>query len=261
MDDEGAENLPGPDHAPRNPIVDASPSSWSAEAPADDSAPPLGWTPAAPPPRPGATVEVGEGLVLAGIGTRLSAFLIDLFVLSAASIAITGASDGLTSDRGVSSVTAGVLSAVIGIGYFAAFWVGPWAATPGQRLAGLRVLDAGGLDRIESGRAILRSLLLGAGLNLVSFAAPVNRLLDALLIVWPIVLIGSVLFDARRQGFHDRWTRTIVVRRVEAGSLPLTIGCLMIALIVLVAPFVVAAAAGPAIQQLIDQVPGAVPSP
>jgi uncharacterized RDD family membrane protein YckC len=199
-------------------------------------------------------VEVGHGLVLAGIGTRIAAFLVDVFVLSALAIVITLVSAGVIGDVDVANVVASVLVAVVAVGYFAAAWVSPWAATPGQRLAGMRVVDATTLGRIGAGRAIVRSLALGSAFTLLSFAAPLSRYVDVLAVIWSCVLLGSVLFDARRRGVHDRWTRTLVVRPARAGSLALALGCFLMVLLIFLAPVVITMASG-GIQQILDQLP------
>jgi uncharacterized RDD family membrane protein YckC len=198
-------------------------------------------------------IEVAEGIVLAGIAPRVAAFLVDLFVLSAASITITLASASLVADPTTADVVATSLAAFIAVLYFALSWIGPWSATPGQRLAGMRVVDAATVRPIDAGRALARSVALGVGLQLLSFALPISRVLGAVLIVWPFVLVVSATYDARRQGLHDRWTRTLVVRPATASSFPLAFGCFFIVLLMLAAPFIVVTAAGPAFQQLVDQ--------
>jgi uncharacterized RDD family membrane protein YckC len=199
-------------------------------------------------------VEVGQGIVLAGIGTRIAAFLVDVFVLSALAIVITLVSAGVIGDVGGANLAASILVAVVAVAYFAVAWVSPWAATPGQRLAGMRVVDATTLGRIGAGRAIVRSLALGSAFTLLSFAAPLSRFVDVLVVIWSLVLLGSALFDARRRGVHDRWTRTLVVRPARAGSMPLALGCFLIVLLIFLAPVVITMASG-GIQQILDQLP------
>jgi uncharacterized RDD family membrane protein YckC len=153
------------------------------------------------------------------------------------------------ADQARSYLVATIAAAILAVGYFAVFWLGPWSATPGQRLAGLRVMDAETLAPIDARRAVLRSLALGAALNVLSVAAPLGQILAAVLVIWPFVLFASAVYDPRRQGLHDRWTRTLVLRPVEATAFPLTIGCFLIVLIVFTAPLIIAAAAGPGVQE------------
>ena len=218
----------------------SSPSAWTAPRSATGSAT--------------GVIEVGQGLVLAGIGTRIAAFLVDVFVLSALAIVITLVSASVVGDVGIADLVASILVAVVAVAYFAAAWVTPWGATPGQRLAAMRVVDASTLGRIGAGRAIVRSLALGSAFTLLSFATPLSRYVDVLVVIWSCVLLGSVLFDARRRGVHDRWTRTLVVRPARAGSLPLALGCFLMVLLIFLAPVVITMASG-GIQQILDQLP------
>ena len=197
----------------------------------------------------GGPATFGDGMLLAGVGTRLAAFLVDFFILGAASIVISLVSSSVIANEAQSYLVATIVSAILAVGYFAAFWLGPWSATPGQRLAGLRVVDSNTLGPIDARRAFLRSLALGAALNLLSVAAPLGQILAAILVIWPFVLFASTIYDPRHQGLHDRWTRTLVLRPAEATAFPLTIGCFLIVVIVFTAPLVIAAAAGPGVQE------------
>jgi uncharacterized RDD family membrane protein YckC len=236
---------PGDDPPPRQ-----AGSILSAGAPP----PPAAWTVPGSGTGSATVIEVGQGLVLAGIGTRIAAFLVDVFILSALAIVITLISASVIGDVVVADLVASILVAVVAIAYFAVAWITPWAATAGQRLAGMRVVDATSLGRIGAGRAIVRSLALGSAFTLLSFATPLSRYVDVLVIIWSCVLLGSVLFDARRRGVHDRWTRTLVVRPARAGSLPLALGCFLMVLLIFLAPVVITMASG-GVQQILDQLP------
>jgi uncharacterized RDD family membrane protein YckC len=199
--------------------------------------------------------EIGQGLVLAGVGSRIAAFLVDFFVLGCVALTISLGATTLMTDQSTARLVAVLISAALAVSYFAVSWIGPWAATPGQRLAAMRVVDSVTLLPIDATRAFGRSLALGSAFDLLSFAAPIGRFVDALAILWLFVLLASVMFNDRRQGIHDRWTRTLVVRPAGAGSAPLALGCALILLMIFLAPFVVVLTAGPALQQLLDELP------
>ena len=219
-------------------------------APVDWTAPGADGTGGAGGPR-----TLANGMVLAGVGTRLGAFFVDFFILGCVAVVITLISSNVIANRTTADAVPAITSAALAVVYFAVAWIGPWAATPGQRLAGLRVVDAVSLRPIDPGRAVIRSLALGSALNLLSFAAPVGQIIGAILIIWPFILFASTIYDARHQGLHDRWTRTLVVRPVDAGSFPLTLGCFLIVLIILAAPLVMATVAGPALQDWLQRMP------
>src|SRR5437879_5612370 len=184
---------------------------------------PLEWAPA-PPAHPGIPGEVAPGLVVADVGTRVAAYLLDAFVLGSIAITIDLA---LRSSSAQVNVVSPTLATVIGVGYFMLSWVGPWSATPGQRLAGLRVVDATSLGPIGPGRALVRTLVLGWAFDLLSFAVPYGNLIGIVLIFYSLGLLVSALADGRRQGLHDRLTRTLVIRPRQASPAPLALGCVL----------------------------------
>jgi len=78
-----------------------------------------------------------------------------------------------------------------------AFWVG-WGATPGKLLMGCQVLDARTGTRPGVGQAVVRYL---------------GYIVSAL----PLLLgFAWIAWDRRKQGFHDKLARTVVV--VEDAS-------------------------------------------
>jgi len=248
-DDNGAGRRDGPDGATRgsSPILSTG-----------TTAPVVDW--ASTHPGRNRIGEVAEGIVLAGIGARVAAFIVDAFLLGGLSIIIAVLMRKLIADQSTADVIAGVLSAAVAVAWFAVAWIGLRAATPGQRLASLRVVDADTLRPIEPARAITRSIILGAAINLLIVPTPIGQLLSVGVIVWAFALLGTALFDVRRQGLHDRWTRTLVVRPIGAATMPLTLGCFLIVLIVFISPFVIVTAAGPAIQQkLLELAPSTAP--
>jgi uncharacterized RDD family membrane protein YckC len=239
------------DRAPGDP--DAPPRQGGSILSAGVPAAPVEWV--VPGSAPGGVAEIGQGIVLAGLWTRIAAFLIDFFILGCLALIISLAATTLIADQSTARLVAVLISAPLAVSYFAVSWIGPWAATPGQRLAGMRVVDAVTLLQIGPTRAFGRSLALGSAFDLLSFAAPIGRFIDALAIIWLFVLLASVMFNDRRQGIHDRWTRTLVVRPAKAGSLPLTLGCFLIVLMILLTPVVIAWVAGPTLRQLVEQLP------
>jgi uncharacterized RDD family membrane protein YckC len=247
-------------------VDDNRPASPEPVDPARESGPILSAGVGAPPvswATPGSAstdgIEVAKGIVLAGIGTRIAAFLVDVFVLGALAITITLVTARAITDRPTGDLIAGTIVAILGVAYFAISWVGPWAATPGQRLARLRVVDAGSLERIDARRALVRSLALGSALSLLSFPAAVSRYIEVIAVVWAMILLGTAIFDGRRQGLHDRWARTIVVRPAAAGPGPLVFGCFLIVLLILASPFIFVTIGGPALQQMFDQLASPAP--
>lgn len=88
---------------------------------------------------------------------------------------------------------ANLINFLLGVAYFVGFWT-YWSATPGQRILGLRVVDANTQQPISIGKAILRYIGL-----IVSF------LVCFVGVIW-------VAFDARKQGWMDKIAGTVVLR-------------------------------------------------
>jgi uncharacterized RDD family membrane protein YckC len=248
------------DNRPASPETaertDAPPKSGSILS-AGVGAPPVSWT--TPGSHAIGGIEVAKGIVLAGIGTRIAAFLVDAFVLGALAITITLATASVVPNRAAADLIAGIIVAIFGVGYFTMFWVSPWMGTPGQRLAGLRVVDAASLEPIDARRALVRSLAIGSALTLLSFAGALSRYIEVIVVVWAMVLRGTAIFNDRRQGLHDRWARTIVVKPAVAGPGPLVFGCFQIVLIILASPFIFVSIGGPALQQMVDRLASPAP--
>ena len=153
-------------------------------------------------------------LEFAGFWRRLAAFLIDIFSLAVicSVILLTFAPynwfgfDGLwgSSDvfdeplwRALPYLIAGnLLSLLVNITYFVAFWV--WRGqTPGKMLLGIKLVcqDA---SKVTIGVALLRYLgyIVSAAVLFIGF-------------IW-------IAFDSRKQGFHDKMAETYIVRIPEA---------------------------------------------
>jgi len=132
-----------------------------------------------------------------GFVTRAVAFIVDI-VIVIAMISIMGAVANLLEDfLHLGGPTATLLSfgvAVSGLllwqGYYILFWM-LLGQTPGKYLMGLRIVKVDG-SRVTIGAAIRR--LIGYYIS-------------------AILLLGYiwVLFDDRRQGFHDKFAGTFVI--------------------------------------------------
>ena len=216
---------------------------------------PVEWTPARP--APARVDEVADGLVVVGVGTRVAAYLLDVFILGWIAITIDLA---LRSSVAQANVISPTVITVIGVGYFVLSWISPWSATPGQRLAGLRVVDANSLGPIGFGRALVRALLLGWAFDLLSFAVPYGSFIGMILLFYSFGLLATAMTNPRRQALHDRLTRTLVIRPKLASPAPLALGCVLALVLVFAAPFIILAVGGDALQRQLN-VPAASSQP
>ena len=127
-----------------------------------------------------------------GFWIRLLAYIIDAFILGAASYPMMQ----VLAAMGIGDHSSNIMSIAISWMYFAVFESSAWMAAPGKKALGVMVTDEQA-QRITGGRAtrryfakILSALLLGAGMIMIAFTA-------------------------RKQGLHDKIFHTLVVRRPE----------------------------------------------
>ncbi len=193
------------------------PSPAPAPPPASPPVPPAATAPAWPPPpaaMPAGPIGPAPGVQFAGHGARLGAYLLDAFLVG---IVVTvlllivlvpffGTLIGVAgSDGEVDSGDWGVLGASLGfvilgavvIGvfsllYFPFFWA-RGGATPGMKVAGIRVVNDRDGSRIGWGPALLR--LIGWWVSGAVFY---------LGFIW-------ILIDSRRRGWHDLLAGTCVI--------------------------------------------------
>jgi uncharacterized RDD family membrane protein YckC len=128
---------------------------------------------------------------LAGFSLRLLAQVIDLFWLLPLSILL--GTVAVFVNAGPMSIGGEVMANIIGALVVLLFWV-ERQATPGKMVLGLRIVDAD-----SGGPPAVQSLVV--------------RYIGYLVAALPLGLgFLWVLWDPRRQGWHDKMARTLVVR-------------------------------------------------
>jgi uncharacterized RDD family membrane protein YckC len=128
---------------------------------------------------------------LAGAGPRLLAYLIDLFWLFPLFLVlmlVASLVNGGTMSAG-GELMANIIAALVVI----TFWA-QHGATPGKRVLGLVIVDAATGGPVPIGRLVLRYV--GYVVSAIPFC------LGYLWMIW----------DARKQGWHDKMAGTLVVR-------------------------------------------------
>ena len=274
------------------PIISATP-----EPPAS------GWqTPGQPPPPPppatasgwevpaatAVTAPTQAGYVIAGPGARIVAWLIDWtlagVIPGAISLALVDWSGilrnvfealerdptGQTIDPNQFAVPVTldvVLANLIGIGvlylYFVGFWTSRWMATPGMIGLKMRLVDATTGTGISIGQATKRWIAFGFWLPLLGLVPALQSAAGLIQFGLVIFLFFTTVTNERRQGLHDRWANTLVIRSTTSGDGATFVGCLvwgvLVILLLFIAWTVIFAAAMPAIQDYIETLPS--PSP
>ena len=198
------------------------------------SAATVGWV--APPPEPVATGK--PGWVIAGVGPRLGAWLLDgifgflLLFIAAIVFGIVAANIG-TGNASMPGWV--VLIAVLGFYfvYFVGFWTSQAKATPGMRLFRLQVANAADGKRLTIGSAVTRWLALGYAISILGLIPVLSSFSSLAALIWSIVLLITTNQDTMHQGLHDRWARTVVVRPEGAGAgRGVVVGCLFVAIVI-----------------------------
>ncbi|MGH2463071.1 MAG: RDD family protein [Candidatus Limnocylindria bacterium] len=154
---------------------------------------------------------------------RLVAFIIDVVlaviavvgfgILLAIVLAVTGTQIDVNDPT--TSYMNFVLTMVVTAGYFILAWR-QRRATLGQKWLGLIVGNQADGERLTWGAATIRWLLLTLGPipTLITLIVPsASGLVVLLAIGWWIALLVTTAISPTKQGLHDQWSQTLVVRR------------------------------------------------
>lgn len=225
---------------PQSPLISWTPSAdataaatgatgaASAGAGVTQAGAATGWV----PPGAGMPASPVEGYHVAGVGTRVVAWFLDVSVLTIVTLVIVVVALivlGQAFSQNEFAVSA--LTAILTVGLSFLYFVGPWTggsgATLGMRSVGVRVVSAAG-GTLEIGPAILRWVALGWPAAFVALIPVVGSVASWALTGWTIVLLLTTAMSDTKQGLHDRFAGSAVLRRNGAGSGWAVVGCLLI---------------------------------
>ena len=228
--------------APPPPIWGAAP----AAAAAPTSGPVVAWGPPSRPPEvPGAT-----GLSFADTTTRAAAFIFDSFILGVAGLivlAALGKGGSTTTLQRTSDPNAilhalqapvdpvsTLLSLAFGAIYFIVFWTGGRRATPGQRAFHLQVGNAFDGRALSVGQATRRWAALGSPLGLLGLVPGLAAVAGLVELAWFAILFVSTAASPTRQGLHDRFAKSAVVRPSDQETGGLAVACVVVVVLLVV---------------------------
>jgi uncharacterized RDD family membrane protein YckC len=196
--------------------------------------------PAPPPPPPSWTASLTStapvvgpaGFYYADVPNRIIAYIIDVIILAiigfVVAIVVGGVFGGVmtTSTSGTDvNVGAFAVVALINLAVGAAYFVWLWStqrATVGMRLLGLQVGDEGDGRTISTAQAFNRWLIIGIPSILSQFAGYVSAGLGFVLslvgFIWLIALLVSIAQSPTKQGYHDRFAKTIMVKAARRAA-------------------------------------------
>jgi uncharacterized RDD family membrane protein YckC len=175
------------------------------------------------------------GYVYADVPNRVIAYIIDiivLFVLGIILTAIITAIFGPIVNTNVTSPNLGqvnwgpwLVSAVLSLGVSAAYFIYTWSqlrGTVGMKVLGLQIGDERDGRSITYGQGFNRWLILGIPSILSTFAgtlsAGIGFLLGLIGLIWLIALLVSIAQSPTKQGYHDRFAHTIMVKSARQAA-------------------------------------------
>lgn len=181
----------------------------------------------APMPAP-ATGGPSAGLVYGDVPNRAIAYIIDVIVLAVINIVVgivlgaIGLSvvtiDGLESSFNyLASVIVTLVSLAISGAYFVYMWT-TRRSTIGMGVLGLEIGTAPGGETISTDQAIRRWVALGVPFSIAQILNPlplIGILIGLAALGWVIYLLWTTAQSPTKQGWHDHFANTMVVKRVK----------------------------------------------
>ncbi len=131
----------------------------------------------------------------AGFWIRVGAAILDLIIFIVALIPIAIIFDWETAYSSNLNSTADWVWQLIWAVFYIFCWV-KFAGTPGKRLLRLKILDEKTGENITVGQGVIRY---------------VGSIISALVLLIGIIWVA---FDSKKQGWHDKMARTVVVREL-----------------------------------------------
>ena len=240
--DPGADTAPyaPPPPPPERPPTAPAPPQSEPSTPPPGPAPGVGWTTPVV-----ARQEVAPGLVFADTASRFVAYLIDGILISIlvgiiAELFGWGPREvpfaqgaGTLDEMFDVSLEYTIASVVIGGLYFIASWSGGRRATLGQRLFGIQVGNAFDGKPLRLDQAVRRWLAFGDFAQVFGIVPAISLAISGLVLLWNVVLLITTATSPTKQGLHDRFANSAVVRPATAGT-GLAYGCLAILIALLV---------------------------
>ena len=197
-----------------------------------------------PTPPPGSAPQnedpaLAAALTWADTPSRLAAYIIDSILvafLAGATIGVLGlgvvpagpATPSQDLDQSGSHLLA-LVSTLIGAAYFVLSWSGGRRATPGQRVFNIQVGNAFDGRPLTAMQAVKRWVGLGSVLGLFAYLpfAAAYGAVELLQLLWAAALLVSTASSPTKQGFHDRFASSAVVRPAGAGN-RLALTCILV---------------------------------
>jgi len=218
MTGPGPVDAPPPDPAPAGaPTPGSSLPSWTSQL-----------TSTAPVPGP-------AGLYYADVPNRTIAYIIDAIILGIVNLVVGAILSGIglnafTINSNPTNIgdllsynpVVGLIQAVIFAAISGAYFIYTWTTmrgSPGQKVLGMQVGNAADGQTLTTEQAIKRWLALGAPFGIAQALNPLpglGILIGLAAFIWFIALLVSTAQSPTKQGLHDRYAGTVVVKAARA---------------------------------------------
>lgn len=175
--------------------------------------------PVAPPPM---SVPGAKGFVYADIPNRAIAFIIDGILVGIVNVILLGIVAGIFGFGVVFAVVALVLGLALGAAYFVYTWTS-MRATIGMKVLGMQIGNAGDGKTLTMDQAIRRWLVLFAPFTIAQVlqnatGIGIGGIIGLLALIYFIYLIYTTYKSPTKQGFHDVFANTMVVKATNIAS-------------------------------------------
>ncbi len=215
--------------------------------PPPDAPPPAAPPPAAPPPAaswapapPAAPVPGHAGLFYADVPNRVIALILDVilvgivgFIVDVIIWSVIGTPTSVTTVNDPNAVlgvridtstnwASVIVGAIIGLVISAGYYIYTWTrlrGTLGQKALGMQVGNAFDGATLTTEQAIRRWLALGGIFALAQFLNPLpllGLLIGLASFVYTLFLLYTTATSPTKQGFHDKFANTVVVKAARA---------------------------------------------
>jgi uncharacterized RDD family membrane protein YckC len=189
-------------------------------------APPVRWEPPvqAPPPDQAAA----PGLVFAGVPPRLVAWIVDILIVGLLSIIVVAVLVAFfPADGSATLIASTVVSVSIDLAYFVGLWTSSRRATPGMRLLALQIGNAADGRTLTPEQAVRRWLAMGSPLPLLAVVPALAGITNLVIVVLLLILVVSIASSPTKQGLHDRFASSAIVRPAGRNDAAI-VGCVLL---------------------------------
>ncbi len=211
---------------------DPTPPADPVPAPADTGAATaqVPWTPAGGEAR-AAAAALPSTMVYGDLPNRIIAYIIDIIVLIILNIgvaivlgivglSVTSISAGQVTTNWLATIIVAIVSLAISAAYFIYSWTNQ-RATIGMKVLGLQIGNAPDGATVLVNEAVKRWLALGAIFSIAQILNPlplIGVLLPIAALVWTIFLLYTTWKSPTKQGWHDHFANTMIVKATKAAA-------------------------------------------